>query len=303
MNDIERAEKAEEFYVSYLAFAESLFKGLIERRELDYESVSKKVKAVSEYVLHDRHYLMQAKHIVGQTANENYHVAHLVRTSIIAMIIGTYLKLPHYKHIELGIAALLCDIGVLKLRPDIYMNNNTLTEQEKKLIHVHTIHAYKTLKSLNFPLSICDGVLEHHEREDGTGYPQNLTGEHICLYGKIIAVACSYEAFSIKSVEEEKCGHTGMLKLLKNEGNHFDKTIIRALVYSLSIFPVGLYVLMSDGAHGQVVEPDPENPHYPFVRLLDEPLLDGKIKPVRTCPDGLFIVRPLTREEVETVRV
>ena len=294
MNDIEKAKSAEKFYLSFLAYTESLFHDLLERNVLDYHSVSRKIKTAGEYVHKDRRYLMQAKQIVKPGVNENYHVSHLVRTSIIAMIIATHLKLPNHKLIEVGIAALLCDIGVLKLPPEIYLDNHALTEEEKRLIFVHTIHAYKTLKSFNFPLSICEGVLEHHEREDGSGYPQNLTGERISLYGKIIGVACSYEAFSMKSIDKAKCGHTGMMKLLKNEGHHFDKTIIRALVYSLSIYPVGLYVLLSSGERGQVVEPDPENPRYPIVRIIEEALTDGKTRTVRTSPDGISIVHPLT---------
>jgi len=298
MVDTEKASSAKSLYISYLSFAESLFKNLLERRELDFDSVLKKVMMVSEYIQKDRHYLMQAKQIVKSGINENYHVSHVVRASIIAMIIATYLKLPKHRLIEVGISALMCDIGVLKLSPEIYLDTYNATEQERKSIFVHPIHAHKTLKSYNFPMSICEGVLEHHERENGSGYPRNLTGDHIGLYGKIIGVSTSYEAFSLKSVEEEKCGHAGMMKMLKNEGNQFDKTIIRALVYSISIYPVGLYVLLSSGERGQVVEPDPENPRYPFVRIIGNPSTDGDSKVVHTSPDGVSIARPLTRVEV-----
>jgi HD-GYP domain-containing protein (c-di-GMP phosphodiesterase class II) len=240
---------------------------------------------------------MHAKQVVESDANENYHISHSVRSSIIALIIGIYLKLPKHRLIEVGVAALVRDISILKLPPDIYLNGGT-TEQERRLMAVHPIHAYKIIKGFNFPLSICEAVLQHHEREDGSGYPQKLTGDRIGVYGKIIAVACSYEAFSTKHVDEAKCGHMGMMTLLKNEGNQFDETVVRALVYSLSIYPVGTYVLLSDGRQGQVVDADPENPRYPIVHVHGEPLPGETDNTLKTSPKGVSIVRTLTRKEV-----
>jgi hypothetical protein len=89
-----------------------------------------------------------------------------------------------------------------------------------------------------------------------------------------------------------------MLDLLKNVGKQYDDTVVRALVYSLSIYPIGLYVLLSNGKKAQVVDVNPENPRCPVVHLLDELTPDGKNKTVETSPDGLTIVRPLLKEEI-----
>jgi HD-GYP domain-containing protein (c-di-GMP phosphodiesterase class II) len=157
------------------------------------------------------------------------------------------------------------------------------------------------LKSLDFPLSVCLAALEHHERENATGYPRHLTSEKIGLYSKIIAVACSYEALSSKRPHKEaKDGYTGMLELLKNEGKRYDDTCVKALVVSLSIYPIGLYVLLSNGKKAQVVDVNPENPRFPIVQVFGEFTPDGKLKMMQTAADVLSIVRPLTRSEIET---
>jgi len=88
-----------------------------------------------------------------------------------------------------------------------------------------------------------------------------------------------------------------MLELLKNEGKKYDETVVRALVFSLSIYPIGLYVLLSNGKKGQVVDVNPENPRFPVVQVFGELTPDGKNKIVETSQDGIHIVRPLTREE------
>jgi hypothetical protein len=90
-----------------------------------------------------------------------------------------------------------------------------------------------------------------------------------------------------------------MIELLKNEGKQYDDTITRTLVSCLSIHPIGLYVLLSSGKKGQVVDVNPENPRYPIVQIFGELMPDGKNKTMKTSADGLMIIRPLTREEIE----
>jgi hypothetical protein len=91
-----------------------------------------------------------------------------------------------------------------------------------------------------------------------------------------------------------------MLELLKNEGKKYDDTVVRGLVLSLSIYPIGLYVLLSNGKKGQVVDVNPENPRFPIVQIFGELTPDGKIKTMQTAQGALTIVRPLNRSEIET---
>jgi HD-GYP domain-containing protein (c-di-GMP phosphodiesterase class II) len=169
------------------------------------------------------------------------------------------------------------------------------------MIYAHPIMGYNTLKSCGFPLAVSIPALEHHERENGSGYPRRLTADKISLYSKIIAVACSYDAISsYRPHREARDGYTGMLELLKNEGKQYDDTIIRALVYSLSIYPIGLYVMLSNGKKGQVVDVNPEKPRFPIVQIFGEFNPDGKNKTIETSPEEVQISRPLTREEIGT---
>jgi HD-GYP domain-containing protein (c-di-GMP phosphodiesterase class II) len=188
---------------------------------------------------------------------------------------------------------------MIRLPPQIYLNKRPLSPQERKAILTHPILSYNMLKSFGFPLTIGLAALEHHERENGEGYPQKLTGEKISLYAKIIAVACSYEALtSARPHKDAKNGYSGMLDLLKNVGKQYDDTVVRALIYSLSIYPIGLHVLLSNGKKGQVIEANTENPRFPVVQILGELAPDGRNKTVETVPGGLSIVRPLLQDEL-----
>ena len=133
---------------------------------------------------------------------------------------------------------------------------------------------------------------------NGEGYPRNLTGDKISLYARIIMVACSYDAVtSPRPYKEAKDGYAGMVDILRNDGKQYDETIIRALVYSLSIFPIGSRVLLTNGKPALVIDINPDNPRYPVVQLLGVRSPDGKDVIVRTTETGLRVLRPLTKDE------
>jgi HD-GYP domain-containing protein (c-di-GMP phosphodiesterase class II) len=302
LSDGDHLGRAEAFYREFQQYMEALFTQIAVTGELDFKNVAEKVKEACDVIREDRRYLLRVIENPGgnrQADSRNYLAAHAVTSMIISVIIGAYLKLPSHRLIELGVAALFHEVGMLKLPPQIYLSKRTLSPQERKAILTHPILSYNMLKSFGFPLIIGLAALEHHERENGEGYPRKLTGDKISLYAKIIAVACSYEALTnARPHRDAKDGYSGMLDLLKNVGKQYDDTAVRALVYSLSIYPIGLYVLLSNGRKGQVVDVNPENPRYPIVQILGELTPDNKNKTVETSPDSLTIVRPLLREEM-----
>ena len=294
-----RESRAEKFYVSFLAYAERLFNGFACGSTLDFESIQKMIKMAYEYVRLDHNHMVY----LMQTAKryKNPHVSHAVRGTMTALIIGSTMKLPRHRLLEVGVACLLGNISVLSLPGWIYTSEDggfdllkKGGEKETKLLYDHPVNAYNTLKLSRFPLSICEAVLQHHELEDGSGFPQQLKGDAIGLYAKILAVAGFYEAFSMNNIDGEKCGHNGVVRILKNSGC-FDTSVIRALVDSISIYPIGVCVLLSNGERGQVVDIDRENPRFPIVKVF------GKQPPydmVKTSGE-LSIARPLTSEEVD----
>ncbi|MDR0444353.1 MAG: HD-GYP domain-containing protein [Treponema sp.] len=300
-SDADKIKHAEDFYSAFQQFVEKLFLKLTISDELDFKVVNEQVRVMVEFIREDRRFLMRVLKNMEAAPDKNYVASHSVRSTILAVIIGTYLKLPNHRMIELGVAALLHEVGMLKLPSQIYLSMRPLNAQEQKAIVSHPVLGYSILKSFDLPLAICLAALEHHERENGTGYPRHLSSDKISLYSKIIAVACSYEALSSKRPHKEaKDGYTGMLELLKNEGKRYDDTVVRALVLSLSIYPIGLYVLLSNGKKGQVVDVNPENPRYPIVQIFGEFTPDGKTKTAQTAPNDINIVRPLNHSEIES---
>ncbi|MCX7948771.1 MAG: HD-GYP domain-containing protein [Treponemataceae bacterium] len=296
-DDKKELNRTSDYYHHLIQYVENLFVRYATKKELSAKEIAEKVKELCEIVRQQRRFILRS--LKPAEKQQNFLVVHTVNSTIIAIVIGLYLKLPNHRLIELGTAALLHEIGMLKLPPQLYMANRPLTVQERKAILSHPILSYNILKAADFPLNICVAVLEHHERENGEGYPQKLTAERISLYAKIIAVACSYEALTApRPYKDAKNGYAGMIDLLKNVGKQYDDTVVRALVYSLSIYPIGLYVLLSNGKRGQVVDVNPENPRFPVVQILGEQTPDGKNKVIETSQEGVHVLRPLVKEEI-----
>jgi len=298
LSDGAEIQAAEKTYAEFLKYVESLFNQLISKKELHFSQVAERVKELCDVVRENRRYLLRVmKNDLAE--GQNYLASHALKSTIIAIIIGSFIKLPPHRLIELGVASLLHEAGMVQIPPQTYLANKTLTPQERKQILSHPILGFNLLKNSDFPLVVSLAALEHHERENGSGYPQKLTGEKISLYAKIIAVACSYEALTAsRPYKDAKDGYSGMLDLLKNEGKQYDDTVVKALVFSLSIYPIGLYVLLSNGKKGQVVDVNPETPKFPLVQVFGELNPDGKNKILETSQDGVFIARPLQKEEI-----
>ncbi len=284
-------------YDEYQEFIAQIYTRYATKKELPLQAISDKVKEICEFIRDNRRYVLRIQPS-AESRDKNYLVVHSMRSTVFAIVIGLQLKFPIHKLIELGVSCILHEIGMIRLPPQLYMGNKVLTPVEKNAIFTHPVISYNILREFSFPLNICLGVLEHHERENGEGYPRKLSKEKISLYAKIIAVACSYEAVTApRPYKEARDAYTGIIDIMKNQGKQYDETIIRALLFSISLFPIGLYVLLSNNKIGQVVDVNPENPKYPVVEILGETKPDGSPKIVETSEYGLTISRPLTKEE------
>jgi HD-GYP domain-containing protein (c-di-GMP phosphodiesterase class II) len=290
-----RQEIAKGSYNDFYHFTDDTFTRYVNKTELNVQNISYKVKELSESILQNRRAYL--KLIDSGKDDKNTIVAHAVKSTIISLVLGTFFKFPAHKMIELGTAAMLHEIGMVRLPPQVYQSQKPLTDQERKAILAHPVIGFNILRNAQFPLSVCLAAFEHHERMDGSGYPRGLSGDKISAYAKIISAACSYEALTaIRPYKEAKESYAGIIDLLKNVGKQYDEGVIKGLVYSLSLYPVGSYVLLSDGRKAQVIDVNPVNPRCPVVAALGPGgVLDTN--EIATSQTGIHIARPLLKTE------
>lgn len=293
--------QVEKTYYEFQSFIADVYTRYVTRKDLQPQVISDKVKELCDFIRENKRLVLRIQPS-QETRDKNYLVVHSMRSTVFAIVIGMQLKFPIHKLIELGVSCILHEIGMVRLPPQVYMGKKELTPVEKNAIFTHPVISYNILREFSFPLTICLGALEHHERENGGGYPRKLVKEKISLYAKIIAVACSYEAVTAeRPYKEARDAYSGIIDIMKNQGKQYDEMVIRALLFSLSLYPIGLYVLLSNNKIGQVIDVNPENPKYPIVQLHGETRADGTAKVVETSEYGVYITRPLTKEEGATL--
>ncbi len=301
-NTKNRFELVKEVYNEYIEYVTTIYTRYATHKELNYQEIYDVTKDLCLFVNQHRRYVLQINPPIDSD-NKNFSVNHSIRSTILSILMGIQLKAPLSKLTEMGVACMLHEIGMIKFPPQFYMTNKTLTPAERKIMFTHPLLSYEILKTLEFPLQIARAALEHHEKENGTGYPRKLNGKDICLYAKIISVACSFEAITApRHHRDAKSSHEAMVEMLKNTGRQYDENVIKALLCSMSLYPIGNYVSLMDGRIALVADTNPEDPKNPIVQLLNEKAPNGGPKFVKSGTDEVLITRVLTKAEVEAYK-
>ena len=289
-------------YNEYMNYINSVYTHYATHKKIDFQELSDTVKDLCVFIKDNNRYVLRITPS-AEVRSKNFLVIHSMRSTVLAITVGLELHMALSKLIELGISCILHEIGMLRLPPQLYMTDRPLTAAEKAQIMTHPHTGFNILKDLEFPLSILLGVLEHHEKENGLGYPRHLPGNKITTYAKIISVACSFEAITApREYKSERTTFDAMVEMLKNPNGQYDSTVIKALLYSLSLYPIGAYVCLQNGKIGIVTDVSPNNPKNPIVQLAKERNEDGTVKAIQTDDNQNRIVRVLSKEEQQQVQ-
>jgi HD-GYP domain-containing protein (c-di-GMP phosphodiesterase class II) len=158
---------------------------------------------------------------------------HLVRIADYSAAIAEGLGLPRKEVETIRYASAMHDIGKIMLPDSILKKRGSLTPQEKDLVHRHArVGADIFRDPRSRMMKACrDIALTHHERFDGTGYPQGLKGEEIPLYGRIVALADCFDAYATKrSYKKAFSFERSVSMIVERAGTHFDPAVVRAFV-------------------------------------------------------------------------
>jgi HD-GYP domain-containing protein (c-di-GMP phosphodiesterase class II) len=299
----EGRDKTASFYVQLLGQAGHLYAKLVEANTLDAKGASDRVREATDVCRANRDLLLAC--LVGDRDVDNYLVTQSAGTAVLSVALGSFLKLPPHKLIELGTAALLHKTGMTKLPPVFYMSPKVFGAAERKVLAAHPAAAYRLLKSFSVSENVARAVLEHQERVDGSGYPRAIKGEEISLYARVIAVASSYVAMtSRRPYRGATDGHSAMTDLLRTHRASYDETVLKALVYTLSVYPVGTRVLLTSGVRGIVFRANPDDARCPIVkplvdeggkRIVEAPLIQTSLE------TGVMIARVLRPDEMSSL--
>ena len=203
---------------------------------------------------------------------DDYTFNHSLNVSMLTTMLGKWLGYSQKKIKQLTIAGLFHDIGKLKIDENIINKPGKLTDIEFEEIKKHTIYGYNILKeTVGISKNVSLAVLQHHEREDGSGYPLGLKKNEIHEYAKIIAICDTYDAMTSNRVYKPKKSPFFAAEILRDEGfNILNPKMTKIFLDKIAGFYVGCTVLLSNGEEGDIIYIHPQAPTKAIVKLGDE---------------------------------
>ncbi len=236
-------------------------------------------EAVSDFtnivrdILNDLHKNRDAINLLSEVIGyDSYIFNHSVNVTIYSLALGMEMKLPQRRLEEIGLGAMLHDIGKLYVPIDVLKKPGKLDEHEFQAIKEHTTNGFQLLRNIpNIPLVAAHCAYQHHERLDGSGYPRGISSKDIHEYGKLLAVADVFDAVTSDRVyRQAMLPHEGMELLYSGAGILFDARIVEAFRRAVVLYPNGITIKLSDGTTGVVIRQNKGITERPVVRILEK---------------------------------
>jgi HD-GYP domain-containing protein (c-di-GMP phosphodiesterase class II) len=186
---------------------------------------------------------------------DQYSYSHSIDTAVYLLAFGRHLGYPVEELKKLGLAGLMLDIGKIKLPEELLSRTGRYTQGEFMLMKTHVQHSVDILGQFeNVPIDVFDMVARHHERYDGSGYPNGLKAEEIGMFGSMAGIVDCFTALtSERSYSDAKPAHEALQLLYKWSERYFHPALVEQFAQCVGIFHVGTLVELSTGEVGIVI--------------------------------------------------
>jgi HD-GYP domain-containing protein (c-di-GMP phosphodiesterase class II) len=246
-----------------------------------------------------------AVHLVNMKKTEIGAPNHAMNVMVLSLLIGKTLDLAEDDMRQLGLGALLHDVGLADI-PMRVQRNPHRSSAEEQFYRAHTGYGLKVVAPIrDLPLPVKNVIACHHENWNGKGYPNGLVGAKIPKLARIVAIANRYD--NLCNPFDAKGAHPpaeAVAYMFKNESDAYDPEIFSAFVKALGVYPPGTFVTLADGTYGLVIESNSRDLLRPLLMLYDASvprnealLLDVKESDEKIA--GAVSPRDIPREVIE----
>ncbi|GAB6042625.1 HD-GYP domain-containing protein [Endothiovibrio diazotrophicus] len=247
-------------------------------RGVDTQRTRQVVKGLTESVVREPSALLCLTQLKTRS---RYAAQHSVNVCIFTLVFARHLGLPGEVMHDLGLGALLLDVGKARIPVEILDKPDKLTPAEFALVKRHTLYGRRILEQHGVSDLVLEVVSDHHERIDGSGYPRGLKGKEIGLYARIVGLVDVYDAITSARVYGDPVSTLEAMRLLYQwRYQQFDHRLVEKFIQCLGVYPAGSLVEMDSGEVGVVVRVNARNRTRPVVRLL----LDRSKRPLAEAP-------------------
>ena len=207
----------------------------------------------------------------GSASIKGYDYIHPVKVAALSMLLGRYAGLDQADLTRLSMAALLENIGYLSLPPEIMEKDGPLTEDEWQHIRRHPQEGASMIAESGLEADVITAIGQHHERWDGSGYPEGRKGEEISLFARIIALADTFHALLSKRPHRPAFKpHEAVEFIVAYSGAAFDPELAQIFARRVPQYPAGLAVKLNTGEVGIISDPNIGHIARPIIRICVE---------------------------------
>jgi len=237
--------------------------------------------------------------------NRRFIIPHSVNVAVLSVRVGRELGLSDEELFLLCVAGLVHDVGTVRVPTEIFNKPDSLSGQEWEEMQQRPVHSRDVLATLGRQyVPVAEVAHQVHERLDGSGYPRGLSGEAVALEASVIGAVDIFEAYIHPRPYKKTVPAAAMYGVdnLMRMSHQFGDGVLKALVRSIGLFPVGTYVKLNSGEVGRVARGRQANPMRPCVEVVydtqSRKKAVGKKIDLMTTPH-LYIFRPLSTQDLE----
>ena len=239
-------------YASGRALTRDVMSAVRVGRRLDAQRLKSAVSAMTESVLRNPDALLLFSRL---RSKGEYTESHALDVSIYMITFGRFLQLEPGRIEFLGYLGLLQDVGKLHLPKELLEKRGRLSIEEFALARLHLNYSVEILRATpGLPGELARSAALHHERHDGSGYPQGLRGSEIGMVGSIAAIVDTFDALTVKRPYADPVSPSAAISMLyKSRGVLYDAQLVEQFIRCIGIFPVGSLVELNTGEVGVVI--------------------------------------------------
>lgn len=263
-------KKVEDAYWKVLGKSKDIFKRIGTGHHAAVKNAAQLVSNVEAVLKHEQA-TMTLMDIVSSTGMAEGLSSHALNVCIMSSLIGKKMGLTSEELHMLGLGALFHDMGKRLLPMKVKFHSTGITmEPDVESIKLHPEKGMELMaKFKDFPPQSLEAIGQHHERLDGSGYPQGLKGDQISLLAQIVMVADEYdELCNAADIDKSLTPHEALAQLYRHidsQQHKFSKDVILTLIRTMTVFPPGTLVELSDGTIGQVISVNLKTPTRPLL--------------------------------------
>jgi len=275
----EEVAPAREAYAKTAEIVDKLASDVWDGKPVAFESVDDVVNEVVDSMVRNPDALMWVAQLRQHDA-ETY--GHSLMVAVYLVAFGRHLGFPHEQLAHLGSIGLLLDIGKLRLPPALVHKQGRLTSGEFEMVKAHVAYSLDILEATPiWPDEVLEGIAQHHERMNGSGYPRGLEGDQIGLFGRMAGIADCFAALTrSRPYADAVSSYEALRSITGWGGEYFHEPLTEQFVQSISVFPVGSLIELSSGEVAVVVSHNKVRRLKPRVLLLTDPDKTPSANPV-----------------------